>query len=465
MQMLSSQRPACTECPHRCIINLEAHDTEAKQGTRSGHLANTESRRATISFMREIRWALQHLYEAGELGSSPLMIHFGLAQQNSAASTLRHILTEAIEALKPGIDVPPDSKDWRIYHILYHRYIEQFTQRQVAASVALSIRQLRREETFGIRLLAKYLCTHYGIRPDTIEIETEVELTDSDTLPVMPLPTASLQEQELVWVRNSFPREPTDVNDVLTSALSTVEPLILSSGVHVHLTTREGLPHAGVQPDSLRQALLNVLTVAVRIAPQGWLDIETTMQENRIFLTIQPKRSCLLAASPARDELESLEMARDLVTLSGGLLEIAAANAEHPFTARFLLPSEEGQNILFIDDNADTLRLLERYLAGTRYRFVGARDAEQAMELATSLSLKAIVLDIMLPGIDGWRVLGRLREHPKTRGVPIIVCSILQQEPLAMALGAAAFLHKPVSREALLSMLNAQTTPETPKAP
>jgi len=63
-------------------------------------------------------------------------------------------------------------------------------------------------------------------------------------------------------------------------------------------------------------------------------------------------------------------------------------------------------------------------------------------------------LDVMLPGIDGWELLGQLREHPQTSCIPVVVCTILPQEPLALALGAAAFLRKPVSREALLSALD-----------
>jgi CheY-like chemotaxis protein len=60
----------------------------------------------------------------------------------------------------------------------------------------------------------------------------------------------------------------------------------------------------------------------------------------------------------------------------------------------------------------------------------------------------------MLPGIDGWELLGRLREHPQIGTAPIIVCTILPQEEFALTLGAAEFLRKPVSREALLSALD-----------
>jgi CheY-like chemotaxis protein len=66
------------------------------------------------------------------------------------------------------------------------------------------------------------------------------------------------------------------------------------------------------------------------------------------------------------------------------------------------------------------------------------------------------VLDVMMPEQDGWTLLGQLREHPTTRGVPIIVCTILPQEQLALTLGAAEFIRKPVSRKTLLSALDRQ---------
>jgi len=67
-----------------------------------------------------------------------------------------------------------------------------------------------------------------------------------------------------------------------------------------------------------------------------------------------------------------------------------------------------------------------------------------------------IVLDVMMPQTDGWRVLSRLRQHPLTSNIPVIVCTILAQEALALSLGANAFLRKPVTRQAFLAALDRQ---------
>lgn len=76
---------------------------------------------------------------------------------------------------------------------------------------------------------------------------------------------------------------------------------------------------------------------------------------------------------------------------------------------------------------------------------------------------RIIVLDVMMPEIDGWEVLGRLRQHPLTSHIPIIICTILAEEELALSLGASGFLRKPVSREAFLGALDL-AGPEGPES-
>jgi CheY-like chemotaxis protein len=121
-----------------------------------------------------------------------------------------------------------------------------------------------------------------------------------------------------------------------------------------------------------------------------------------------------------------------------------------------VLPVAERTPVLVIDDNADTLRLLERYLANSRYRCVGLSDPQDVFLMVGRSRPGIIVLDVMLPGIDGWELLGRLREHPETQDVPVVVCTILSQEQLARTLGATDFLRKPITRDAFLATLGRQ---------
>jgi DNA-binding response OmpR family regulator len=107
-----------------------------------------------------------------------------------------------------------------------------------------------------------------------------------------------------------------------------------------------------------------------------------------------------------------------------------------------------------IDDNIDVLQLVDRYLIGTRFRFLGTSNPERVLTIAGDYLPRIILIDVMLPGIDGWELLGRLREGLETRSIPIIVCTFLPQEELALSLGASEFLHKPFTRSVLLSILN-----------
>ena len=76
------------------------------------------------------------------------------------------------------------------------------------------------------------------------------------------------------------------------------------------------------------------------------------------------------------------------------------------------------------------------------------------LRLARHLRPLAIVLDLMMPGQDGWEILQNLKADAATADIPVIVCSVLAQESLAQALGADAYLRKPVSREQLLVVLD-----------
>jgi Amt family ammonium transporter len=121
------------------------------------------------------------------------------------------------------------------------------------------------------------------------------------------------------------------------------------------------------------------------------------------------------------------------------------------------LPLAEQTTVLVIDDNADVLQLFRRYLSGTRFRFLGTQDAEKGLHLAQECAPGVVVLDVMMPGRDGWAMLSHLREHPLTQNIPVVVCTILAQPELAHVLGAAHFIRKPVSRPEFLGVLHTLT--------
>ena len=389
----------------------------------------------------DLRRALHHLYDPAELRKSPLYRAFGLDPQASPIA-LRRSLEDAIAALKPAPSVSPDSDSWRSYRVLQHRFIEQFSQMDVANNLGLSVRQLRRQELLALRTLADALADRYHLPPESTFSTAAVHEG-----------AALNQERELQWVERSIPAEPVDLAEVIQSAVAIAAPLAASSGVQVALVLPDELPRVNVQIGATRQALLNLLTAAIGRAPGGSVRIGATVDAQRATVAIDDDWGNAKGTTTT-DDSDGIALARRLIAPSGGLLEIELTSGATPFTARLSLPIAETRRVLVIDDNADALLLLQRFLHGSAYHFAGARDAAQALAAAEQQRPDAIVLDVMLPGIDGWELLGRLREHPHTRGVPVVVCTILPQEQLALALGAAAFLRKPVSRAALLQTLD-----------
>ena len=81
------------------------------------------------------------------------------------------------------------------------------------------------------------------------------------------------------------------------------------------------------------------------------------------------------------------------------------------------------EKVLVVDDDPGIVRLMERFLKREGYEVITATNGVQALKKASSEKLNLIVLDLMLPGVDGFEVCHRLREEPNTADVPIIVLS------------------------------------------
>jgi CheY-like chemotaxis protein len=111
--------------------------------------------------------------------------------------------------------------------------------------------------------------------------------------------------------------------------------------------------------------------------------------------------------------------------------------------------------VLAVDDNPDMAHLYRRYLAGTRYYLQHVNLGAKALAAIDLYRPDVVVLDVMLPDIDGWDLLTRLHEHPATRSLPVVICSVMPEQQLAHALGARHFLAKPVPRPTFIAALDA----------
>jgi CheY-like chemotaxis protein len=112
-----------------------------------------------------------------------------------------------------------------------------------------------------------------------------------------------------------------------------------------------------------------------------------------------------------------------------------------------------GPTVLVIDDNEGLVELLGRYLTGHNCRVTAATSGQEGLKLAQELLPDAIILDVMMPEMDGWEFLQRLRAQPQMGATPVIICSIFNDPELAYSLGASANLPKPVGRRDVLDVL------------
>jgi PAS domain S-box-containing protein len=108
---------------------------------------------------------------------------------------------------------------------------------------------------------------------------------------------------------------------------------------------------------------------------------------------------------------------------------------------------------LVVEDDLKSADLIRVHLEAEGFKVLHAETAETALVLAGQQPLSLITLDIMLPKMDGWELLGRLKQIPALRHVPIVIVSIVADRNKGFALGAAAVMQKPISRQELYDSL------------
>lgn len=389
------------------------------------------------SFVEQVRDALDHLYDFPYLQMHPLADQVLPAEERDPRERMRGLRTailQAIEELNPGADVPFRSLRARAYSVLNLRYVEGVTVEEAARELAVSERQLYRDLRKAEESLALLLWSRrrpaQGQAPETAGepargalVRGEVERLGSETCQVCiqalaegaQLAVSRLGEQYGVQVRIEAP----------------LEPIV-------------------VETDRLlaRQALVNALSGAVQSAQPGTLVLLTA---DRLDSGARIRISYTRHAGPAGSEATPIA-AEQLVRSLGGewSMEVSPGG---PSTMLMILGRVPRTTVLVIDDNEGLLELFRRYLADQGYQLLGARDGEEGLRLAEESRPEVIILDVMMPQNDGWEVLQWMKSRERTRHIPVIVCSVLDDPQLALSLGASGFLAKPVNRAQLLAAL------------
>ena len=117
--------------------------------------------------------------------------------------------------------------------------------------------------------------------------------------------------------------------------------------------------------------------------------------------------------------------------------------------------------VLAIDDDPAVRDVLKNYLTKLGYQVATAGGGDEGLRLARKLKPDAIILDVMMPGMDGWMVLSALKADPALDDIPVIMLSIIQDKGLAYSLGATEYLSKPVDSKHLSEVLKLYRRPDS----
>jgi signal transduction histidine kinase/DNA-binding response OmpR family regulator len=243
-----------------------------------------------------------------------------------------------------------------------------------------------------------------------------------------------------------------------------------------------------------RQVVLNLLSNAVKFTPEGGqVDVRAFIRDQDLVVLVADTGVGVPAEDRERifDSFQQgtrlsgqaegtglgLTLTKRILELHGGRIWVDS-EAGKGSTFGFALPvgSEEpamqpvpevgldsgvttepasgpGPTVVVVEDDRRSFDLLRVYLEAAGARVVGARDGQEGLDTVRRLSPAGVVLDILLPGIDGWDVLAQLKADPATAAIPVVVVSMLDERGHGFALGAAEYLVKPVGKEQLLAAL------------
>ena len=121
----------------------------------------------------------------------------------------------------------------------------------------------------------------------------------------------------------------------------------------------------------------------------------------------------------------------------------------------------EKESILVVDDNPTNLKLLADVLTQQGFKMFVAEDGESALETLNYIRPNLILLDVMMPGIDGFETCRRLKADPATQEIPVIFMTALSDsvdEVKGLELGAADYIIKPFQVETMLARINTHLT-------
>ncbi len=250
----------------------------------------------------------------------------------------------------------------------------------------------------------------------------------------------------------------------------------------------QDLPQIETDLAKFKQVLFNLLSNAVKFSPPDKaIRVQATLDDGSITVAVQdegigidPANHLLIfeefrqVDGTVRREFGGtglgLALVRRFVELQGGRVSVES-KLDTGSTFTFTLPvrsraavvtrtpevAAPAGRVLVVEDDANAFELIASALGSAGYFAIRARHGDEAIRLAKDSRPAAVTLDLVLPGIDGWEVLKRLKNDDATRQLPVVIISMVDNRDLGLALGADDYFVKPVDRARLLDRLRELT--------
>jgi CheY-like chemotaxis protein len=284
-----------------------------------------------------------------------------------------------------------------------------------------------------------------------------------------------------------------NVERLVEEVAATMQPLFESKSNQFNILFQNTLGEVYADEMKTRQILVNLLGNAAKFTEQGKISLEVSREHYQqarwlrfsitdagIGMTSEQQKKLFLPFSQVDPSTTrrfggtglGLAITKQFTEMMGGTITLESrfgegstftvlipAQVNHVAVATNLLPKTQtvlqGQGIiLVIDDDTIVLEILKNHLTHLGYSVATAANGKEGFRLAKKLRPDAILLDVLMPEMDGWELLSGLKNHPILCDIPVIMTSIEEGKTTGNALGAMDYLTKPINAEQLATVLS-----------